>query len=402
MKRLFYFDLLRGSALLFVVFFHTSVYNFANIDKLDFSHPPIIVVLISFLILWGGIFIIYSSVINSVLLISRLTKDNSKYLIKNIFVTGILLLIGHYLLTIVLGRWNVDFVHNNPKLTFVANIFRHLRFNLPAASKYFEGSSLSTIAVNLIVMSALILYLAGHGGISKAKRNYLILGTAGLTIMLMSFVRIWLFPLTELFISQKQYLFAWIFSFLIANPYPLVPYLAYGLFGAMLGIMFSQHQFHLIKKIIIPMGVMLLVYGFAGMTQFEKTISQADFFWYFKTHFELGIFLITTSIVAIYSGTNVRHPSGLILIPYWFSRICLTVYLYETILSEILRFPMFIISPSWNQTINGCLIYGGINVVLWIIILFIWSKYDFKYSLEYFWIKLLNKTGKKSTKLNFL
>lgn len=41
-KRIDSLDYLRGISLILVVFFHTSVYNFVNIDKIDFNNPPII------------------------------------------------------------------------------------------------------------------------------------------------------------------------------------------------------------------------------------------------------------------------------------------------------------------------------------------------------------------------
>jgi len=58
-KRIDSLDYLRGISLILVVFFHTSVYSFVNIDKIDFNNPPIIVVMISFLVLWGGLLIFY-------------------------------------------------------------------------------------------------------------------------------------------------------------------------------------------------------------------------------------------------------------------------------------------------------------------------------------------------------
>jgi len=402
MKRIFSLDTFRGLALIFVVLFHSAVFNFANIDKLDFSNPPIVVVLISFLVLWGGIFIVYSSLINTSLLISRFKDGDTKTLFKIILLTGLLLLVSHYLLTIALGRWNIDFVHNQPNLSIVAGSVRHMKLVAPVVSKYFEGSSLSIISINMIVISSLILFLSKNGGLNKDRRNYLILGSSGLFIMLCSFIRIQLFPMTEMFISHKQYPYAWLFSLLIANPYPVIPYLAYGLFGAMLGLMLYKKQYPLIKKIIIPFGVLFFIYGLVGMTQFEKTISKADYFWYFKTQFELGIFLISMSILSIRFSYVNKRPTGLALVPYWFSRVCLTVYLFETLLSEILRYPMFMVYPSWDQTIKGCLIFGGVNVAIWVLILFLWKRFDFKYSLEYFWIKLFNNLGKYSTKLDDL
>ena len=58
--------------------------------------------------------------------------------------------------------------------------------------------------------------------------------------------------------------------------------------------------------------------------------------------------------------------------------------------------------PGWNQTINGCLLFGAMNVLLWSIILFFWRKAGFRYSLEYFWVKLFRRLGKQSTKMDFI
>jgi len=86
----------------------------------------------------------------------------------------------------------------------------------------------------------------------------------------------------------------------------------------------------------------------------------------------------------------------------WFSRLSLTIYMSETMVSEIMRFAWFSIFPGWDQTINGCLAFGAVNVVIWVVILFLWRKIDFKYSLEYFWVLFFNKLGKKSTKMDSL
>jgi uncharacterized membrane protein YidH (DUF202 family) len=275
-----------------------------------------------------------------------------------------------------------------------------MKLVVPGISKFFEGSSLSIIAFNLVAVSSLLYLLGKRGGFNKDLRNYSILGLSGMAIMLLSFLRIPLFPLTEIFIAQKQYFQAFVFSFVIANPYPVIPYLAYGLFGAMLGLMFYKKQCNLIKNIIIPLGILFTAYGLLGMGRFEKTISKADYFWYFKTHFELGIFLFVISTLLILFSSKNKYPTGVAVIPYLFSRVCLTIYLFETLVSEILRYFMFVVFPSWDQTINGCLLFGGVNILIWILILTFWRRFNFIFSLEYFWVKFFNKIGKNSTKLN--
>lgn len=398
MKRIYSLDILRGLTLMFVVFFHTAVYNFANIHKLDFSDPPLVIILISFLILWGGIFIIYSTLINTYMLVSRIRKGGRTNHLRNLIIAGVLYVVIHFLLTVVFGRWSVDMENNQPNLTLVAGSIRQARLVLPEISKYFEGSSLSIIALNLIVVSSLVSLLMRGRGFDKDLRNYLALAVSGTLIMLLSFVRVPLYPLMDNFIYSNQYLPAALFSFFVANPYPAVPYLAYGLFGSLLGLIIFKHQFGILKKMILPLGSVFLVYGLWGMSQFEKTISKADYFWYFKTHFELGLFLVVLTLILLIFQ-NTKKPAGILTIPYWFSRVCLTVYLFETFISEILRMPLLTLVFGWDQTINGCLMFGGLNIIIWTLILYLWKKKDFKYSLEYFWVKIFATFDKQSTKL---
>jgi hypothetical protein len=316
-------------------------------------------------------------------------------------IAGFLYLILHYVLNIFLGRWSLDFVYNKPDLTVVAGSLRNMHLTFPHFTKFFEGSSLSAIAINLIILSFILFLLLRGKGIEKEKRNYLILGISATLIMVLSFIRVPLFHLLTDSLEKKRYLLAAFFSFTIANPYPLLPYLAYGLFGIMVGLMiFFERRKHL-KRVVVPAGIFFLFFGLYGMMQFEKTISAPDYFWYFKTNFELGVFLIILAFTVLVLKPGSKITGSLAVIK-WFSRVSLTIYLSETFTSEILRFICFSVQPSWDQTINGCLIFGALNIVLWIIILFFWSKLNFRFSLEYFWVKFFNKIGKSSTKMELL
>jgi peptidoglycan/LPS O-acetylase OafA/YrhL len=397
-KRVNSLDFLRGISLILVVFFHTAVYNYANIHKIDFNNPPIIVVLISFLVLWGGILIFYSGIVNTIMLYGRIEKLGNLKHANFLFIAGGIYLIIHYLLNIFLGRWNIDFVNNQPDMTVVANSIRNMQLTLPRITKFFDGSSISTIGLNLIIVVSLLLFLLRNKGFEKEKRNYWVLGTSGFVIMLFSFTRIYLYGIVEQSIQAKNYLLATVLGFTIANPYPLFPYLAYGLFASIVGIMIYKKRKNLIKKVIIPIGLFFFIYGLVGCMNFPKTISKADYFWYFKTHLELGIFiLIVTFFLLIFEFRNKKINN----IPFikWFSRVSLTVYLFETLLSEIFGKILDNLMPAWDQTINGCLIFGAVNIIIWILILWIWQKNNFKFSVEYWWVKIFRKLGKESTKI---
>ncbi len=137
-KRIDSLDFLRGISLILVVFFHTSVYNYANIHKIDFNNPPIIVVLISFLVLWGGLLIFYSGIVNAIMFSGRIEKLGNLKHANFLFVAGGIYIIIHYILNIFLGRWNVDFVNNQPDMTVVANSIRNMKLIFPTIAKFFE------------------------------------------------------------------------------------------------------------------------------------------------------------------------------------------------------------------------------------------------------------------------
>lgn len=400
-KRLKSMDILRGMALMFIILFHSSIYNYANIHKIDFSNPPILIVLMSFMALWGGIFIIYSTVANTVMILKRNQKESNPKIFICLTIAGGIYLFFHYILNIFLGRWNVDFINNKPDMTFIAGTLRNMHLSLPHITKFFEGSSLSTIALNLIILSWVLFLLLKNNGVNKAARNYLWLGIPGFLIMVLSFVRVSLYGQFTNAVESNNYFLAILYSFTLANPYPLLPYLAYGFFGALIGLMIFSNRKDLLKKVIAPIGIFFILFGLIGMTNFPKTISKPDYFWYFKTNLELGLFLIMLISAFLLFEHKTKFLNKLPVME-WFSRISLTIYMLETFLSEIVRIILHSFLPNWDQTINGCLAFGVFNIVIWIVILFFWKKVNFKYSLEYFWVKFFDKIGKSSTKMDFL
>jgi peptidoglycan/LPS O-acetylase OafA/YrhL len=399
-KRIESLDVLRGVALMFVILFHSSIYNYANINRIDFSNPPLLIVLMSFMALWGGIFIIYSAVVNAVMVLRRNQKENNSKIFFHLTIAGVLYLFFHYILNIFLGRWNVDFINNKPDMTVIASTLRNMHLTLPNATKFFEGSSLSIIALNLIILSWVLFLLLKNNGENKATRNYLWLGIPGFLIIILSFVRVPLYGLFTQAIESNNYFLATWYNFTFANPYPLLPYLAYGFFGALIGLMIFNNRKDLFKKVIVPLGILFVLFGLAGMMNFQKTISKPDYFWYFKTNFELGLFLLLLVFTILIFEPRTKFLNKLPIFK-WFTRISLTIYMLETFVSEIIRIILHSFLPNWDQTINGCLAFGAFNIVIWIIILFFWRKVNFKYSLEYFWVRFFNRIGKQSTKMDF-
>ena len=386
MGRLDNLDSIRGIALMLIVVLHCSIYNFANIHKIDFSSPPLIVVIMSFLGLWGGLLIMYSGAVNTYMTVKRAEARTAKEGIdytKYMIIAGCAYLLLHFVEIFALGRWTIDFVNNEPHRTLVANVLRSMSFSLPPADILLQGSVLSTIGFNLLLLGLLFKGLSKTPFVNKPQAP-IILAVSGAAVVLASFVRV------QLFTNLPQGL---LFSFFMANPYPVITYLGYGLIGSALGLMIAHGHAGLIKKLMLPLAVGFLALGLYLMSQFPRSISKPDMFWYAKTLMELGVFMLMLSGAAL--AKRLRLPAFM----RDFSRVSLTVYLGETLLSELLIKVVERISPAWNQTINGSLLFGGLNLLVWIVLLALWRKSGFRYSLEWWWVRLFKGLGKESTKL---
>ncbi len=348
--------------------------------------------------LWGGVFIIYSSFINAYKSYSNVHDGEIREQQRFLRISALVYIFIHFALVLVFGRWANDFVHNKPDMTLIAASIRNGSLIMPSIKKLFDGSSVLTIAMNLLLLSFLI------PAIYKIKKNQgvrkivLLLLISGMLIMVLSFVRVTLHPMMDPTESSQNFMITFLFTLFLANPYPLTPYIAYGLFGIVFGILYAGNNKRLLYPLAAILSTAFVIFGFIGMASHDKSISVPDLFWYYKTHFELGIFFLFLLLSLALNRFRFTH----IPLIGWFSRISLTIYMFETLISELVRLPALKFFPNWNQSINGSLLFGAFNVLLWMIILIIWSRIDFKYSLEYWWVKGFNRLGKKSTKLDLL
>jgi peptidoglycan/LPS O-acetylase OafA/YrhL len=216
-------------------------------------------------------------------------------------------------------------------------------------------------------------------------------------IILFSFTRVFLYPFYEIARDNLDVLPAALLGFILVHPYPLLAYAAYGFFGAMIGILIHENRPKLLRRLILPAGLSFLLYGLIGMSRFELSVAQPDYFWYFKTTFELGFFLLLILLlISIHWDPKFLKNFAPLK---WFSRVSLSVFLLETTVSEIMRQIWLAISSHWVGSIPACVLFGLVNLMFWTLILYFWQKSGFKYSFEYFWVKGLRWMGKDSTKL---
>ncbi len=392
-------DLYRGIALACVIFFHAAIFNFGSLHLVNFDAPSPLIVLIGLMGLWGGIFILLSLVTSTVSILRRLSNPEirSKTPLYIVLTSGLYMVL-HYVLTFVLGRWELNPSIQSNILTLPASLLRNQQLPDLNTNAFFDGSILSTISLNLLLVGLLVYVLFRNPSKNNEKRAYKVLGCLTLLFAILSFSRYLLFPLLTSAIESDQYFIGSLLGWFIGFPYPVVSYVLYGLVGAIVGVMVYYDRVAYIRKIIFPIGLGVLIIGIVGCLSQPLSFNKPDMFWQWKLIADLGLFsLLLVLALGIIQPKQTSLKKWSIFL--WFSRISLTVYLLETTMSEILRNAWFVVAPGWDQSIDGTLLFSIFNIFWWFGIIYIWSRFKFRYSLEYFWGKLFEKAGLKSSKL---
>ena len=405
MERLRALDLVRGWSIIGIIFIHSAVYCFGGLDQVDFAHPPLIIAVIAILANWGGLFLVVSAVANTRMAYLRIRADDNQHAVRHTLVnwalSGAVLLALHYLYNIVLGPTSFDFVTHHHHLALIPATIRSGHLTLPDAKRYFEGSTFSMLAWGLMLTAGLLFLLLRRGGIVKSRRNGIILATAGTILILAGWARPFLFPLCAQAVAEKRYLLATILSFTIDKPYPLLPYLGFAFFGAMIGLLIAAAE--PLGKVMRRMGVIgsiWLALGVSGIIVLPQSIAKADTFWFAKVLMEIGIFTIVVTACLWWNGTGRRShplpgPERLSLVRSMGMVSC-SVYLLQTPLSETLARLWTYLFPGWNMAIGTTLLFAAFNVLIWLGIMVIWRRYRFVGSWERFWAWLFRKIGRES------
>lgn len=80
-----------------------------------------------------------------------------------------------------------------------------------------------------------------------------------------------------------------------------------------------------------------------------------------------------------------------------FGSVGLTIFILEGSMVQLLRIPFLLIPGFDTAYIFIFFVFTTVNVIIWAIILKYWEKIDYKYSFEWFMIKLRQKITKKES-----
>jgi hypothetical protein len=408
-SRLRSLDAARGVAIAYVIFIHGVIYNLYTFGELDIKSlaPPIIA--LGVVGLWGGVFVVYSLMLNTMMVLRRLDEKRSLRNTAGFLVAagGVYLGVIGSIQSLILGRWPIG-SEDETLYTYAAQLIRGFDDASLHLVNLMSASGIKTIGLGLLVTSLVLMVVLKQRRTTTHKELHLLFMALGVIILGFSFLRIYLYEPWLVSLAEQQWILGYVGGLFLADPYPGIAYLSYGFFGVALAIVLHYRRTEFLYKFVLPIAATLITVGIAGIFSQPLQFFGASWFWYFKILFESGCFLLIFSgltMVALHENRlrralkNKRQWLRLFSPIMALSRISLTAYLLEMVTSELLRYVWFALDSDWDKSLLFCSTLAITNVAVWLCIAVMWRRANYKYSLEYFWVKMFAAFGKQSTKL---
>jgi peptidoglycan/LPS O-acetylase OafA/YrhL len=415
-ERIYTFDIIRGIAIMLVVVFHRMLwdYFFPNYTG---GEPPLGLSLLVLFLTMAGIFYVISGAVNSYMIHKRLSSGRSsvREVILGGWITGIILISFNVLLRSIFSRTIDDVTSSYDNATgFLTYFILYGNFPEPLVNpgNFIDIDTLAMIGITIIFISTLLGLIYKWTHFENPKKIYILLMVIGTLIMVVTpFLRLVIgFQTASDAFNADNYILAIMVFPLTSGYFPIFPYLSYGCFGAIFGIAIAREEKP--RKVKLALGLLALTffilgiltyrgeYGIPGyeVVSWESNVSSTG-----RKLVQLGLFFILILIglhLLDYRDKSVKEK--------WVSRtriireygkLSLTIYMFEGILAVLLQ---KLISPfwlEWNVTFLNITILGLINLFTWLIILELWKRVDYKGSLEWCIVWIVQKlSGKKSSR----
>lgn len=424
-ERVVTLDILRGLAIVGMVFLHNGAFHFAGLEAALAAPPPWLVAF-GFLLLWAGLFGLVSGAANATATLRRLEREKAgiqgpwRYppsLLAGALQTFAILFVLHWVWTLVLGNSAVLPDAGDPTLrvTLVPGLMYYGFFPRIHPENWIFASALWMIAANVLLVSLALRWLyrrkPPHPGDGLA-RSLLVMAAA--VLLLTPLLRALLFGPTMALVHRGGWaiLAAIPPALLINDPNPVFPFFAYGLLGAVVGAALARGTPR--RTLYLQMGIsglVLLAAGGAGVAWSggvklagrEEIWGQSTLYFSSLCYLLLGLF--AWLVVGLLAGFDPGPESSRApWRPGWlrpilrFGRLSLTVFMLEGMLAMALRIGLDAAVPGWNEAIGAVLLFAFGNVVLWHFLLLGWERLDYRGSLEW-WLARIRSTDERTRAL---
>lgn len=408
MKRYVGLDVLRGLGMMGVVFLHAALYHYANLLAIDFDNPPPIVIVIGMLLMWAGLFAIVSGASHAVQTVRRFSEgEELGDVVRGEVVNGLLILTVAYVYFMFLGPAILDRVHGHHDYSLIPNLIIRGQFAWPSLDRILYVDTLVMIALN-VIGCALVLALAQKLRLfNDVRRLSIVLGTVATVLVAASYSRIWLYPIVQTAIANRDWPTIAGLDYLANKNNPILPFLGFGLFGSLLGVRLALiDDFKRAIRPLIAMAAVWLVGGVVAYLMLPDTMLKRDIdpMWFTIMVAQVGLFLLLAIGFVRFFDQTTAEKAAIRLKRAGFVRrfgvAGLSVFLAETPLRELLAKLLSAVVPGWNQTMAAALLYGAVLVIAWGFALMAWERVGYAGSVERLLVWAMRRLGKRSTKLD--
>lgn len=423
-QRIASLDFARGLAIFLMTFFHSFSHVFdhswyvENPDKL-FDYPKIVLiplVVLLYLGTWNSFFLLISCCVNTLGMVKGASKKtNLEQMLMKRIVTGVFLLCidvltegvlyGGYLGTaFISGDWN--------------------NFE-PFLQSFYKIKTLQIIGWSIIITSIVTYFLLRKNGQEEFRRNMKTLGM--LTLVVLIFTPIihtlvdnmaWVvpeglqgWPEVEVQIHNASFK-TWLMVIVAGNIEPLFPYLATGLVGSMLGLSLGREK--LVKDfakiwlftsiMLIGSGIALFLMGQPMSVAMRPTLPS----FLIQLGGQVGLIILLIYLVECKDkGKNFANKRIVRSIRRW-GMVALTIYTLEifdlvpgTFLNLILGKATqvnFLENVFGFDKIYLAMIVGIHSMIWYEALIRLWSKINFKWSLEWILLKIQYSFSKQKSR----
>jgi hypothetical protein len=409
-ERVVTLDVVRGLAIVGMVFLHNGAFHFAHVEEALASPPPWLMAF-GFLLLWAGLFGVVSGAANATTTLRRLAREAEqgsgpwrypRSLTRGALQTFAILFVLHWVWSVGVGNSAVTRDPNDPTLrvTLVPGLIYYGHLPRIHPENWVFASALWMIAANVLLVSLTFRALyrrrpprPGDG----LTRSLVLLAAA--VLLATPLLRAWLFgPMTELVARGGAWIAAAVpLALLVNDPNPVFPFFAYGLLGAVVGAALARGEPRApLYALMRRCGLVLVVLGGAGvwasggvvLAGREEIWGQSALYFASLAYLLLGVFAwLLVGLLALFDpppGSG-RRPWRPVWLPAMlrFGRLSLTVFMLEGILAMVLRVGLDALRPGWNDVLWPVLLFAAGNLVVWHGILRLWERADYRGSLEW-------------------
>jgi len=418
-------DVLRGLGIFVLIWMHSAFYYFDGLYDLDLNNPPAIVTVIGLLLMFAGVFAMVSGTAHTYQFYRKteIQGYSNSSLLKYNTVSGLMILAVAYTYFIFTGPGLVQMEQRAMNNSILVDAIRNGIYKGFNVERILYVDSLVMLGINILLIGLVFILIQKYAGLGEFKKQekerdyftnmeYLdkvhdkaakLFLVSGLGFFVVSLLRV---PLYQVYISaldQDNYGKVLLLNWLVNKNNPIMPYLSFALLGGWIATLLVIGNWKRIVRQVMPISLVLLIAGVLLYIKLPDTMLERsiDLKWFAIMTAQLGLFMMLLILVLkIFDfrkdQEKIMEHRKLSFIPkfiYRFGVAGLTPFFLESIISAIIFRKLSFFIPGLSFGLKESLIYGFCLALMWGLLLILWEKKEYKYGIEYFYVRILKKLG---------